>query len=201
MAAVTAKSEAPKGHDYSAQDFGKLFLKESAKDIVKNSDRRDFFHNLVKSGTAHALRGGLVKVGLQDHLAQGIADHYTIAYELLKKNPSLTGRDLTVFLLKKGIAIARMGNVDDKLTCGISVAVLAVSIVKATGMLLATAPTGGTTTPVLLLQVSEVVMDAYSMNADCKITETIERKVNETAQPVYMWFHNGITEWMGVPRF
>lgn len=198
---MAAQSEKPKGRNDSAQEFGKLFLKESAKEIVKNSDKREFFHSLVKAGTGHALRGGLVKVGLPDHLAQGIADHYTIAYELLKKNNALTGRDLSAFLLKKGIAIARIGNADDKLTCGISVAVLAVSIVKATGTLLAAAPTGGATTPALLLQVSEVVMDAYSMNVDCKLSETIERKVNETAQPMYMWFYNGINEWMGVPRF
>ncbi|MFS8038069.1 hypothetical protein ACI7BZ_14110 [Xanthobacter sp. AM11] len=186
-------------HDYSTQGFAEVLMKQSAEDILKGSKKRDFFHNMVKAGTSHALRGGLVKIGLPDHIAQGIGDHYTIAYELINGGKVLSGRELAVFLAQKGIAIARMGNAQDNLTCGISVAVLAVSIVKTTGALLAEAPTGGAATPILLVEVGQVVLDAYSMNQDCKLTDAVNRKITETAQPMYMWLENGIKQWMGVP--
>lgn len=172
------------------------FLETPIKDLVQGSDKKDLFENAVKKGSAHALRCGLIRVGLPDHLARGLSDQYIAAYELVKGSPNLTRTKLSIILSEKLIGIMRMGNTDNRIGCAISVAVVSVGIVKSTGAILAAAETGGALSGLVVVSAAELVSDLYGMDKECRFSEKISHEIEQNSQAAYMWLDNGIQEFI-----
>ncbi len=190
--------ETPKSQFGATRTFEQL-LRQSAKEIIKGSSKKEFFQNLAKKGTAKVIKSGLAKSGLPDYVSDGIGDQYTVAYELVLAagKGRIPARKLAEILTSKGLGMAKLANGNHRLTCAISIGYVAVSISKAAGALLATEGTVGVAGGATLVEVGSLMTDIYRMDTDCGISTAVKDKVDRVTLPFAAWLQNGVMQAVG----
>jgi hypothetical protein len=166
-----------------------------------SSETSKVIEKLVKTAAKHAVKLGLLKTELPAHVVSGLADQLAVAYDLIRESGAsgtLKPAKLAQILAQKGIGIGKMGSASRRWQCGIAIAVLSVSLWKATGALIEALGTEGLLTPVFLVEASFALSDAYSMDKVCGISEGIMEEIEDVVDPVYMWLENGIKSLYGV---
>lgn len=187
-----------------AQGTGSLFsavAQQSAKEIIRNSDMKTFFVSILVRAGIQGSKVGMSRADLPEHVIDGIADQFTVAWELVRTGNKLTPAGLQQMLIKKGLGIARIATGDQRVQCAISVGVVAVGVLKSTGALAAAEMTAGAGAGILLLQVAELMQGVYAMDQRCNISGAVKKTIEETTMPFYIWMHRGISELYRVPGY
>ncbi|TBW38445.1 hypothetical protein EYW49_09250 [Siculibacillus lacustris] len=169
---------------------------EAVKNLLKESDKYEFFHSIVKKGGAEALKIGVISAGQispqSEHLADGLSDHFTVVYEIGRSGLKLNPLKIAQLSGQFGVGIGKIMDKDSKHSCAISVGVVGIGVLKASGALLAAEPTLGAS----LVEVGSLGYDVYKMDEQCGISKEVNKKIEEKAMPMYMWFNDGIEKWI-----
>ncbi|MDR7037896.1 hypothetical protein J2X36_002649 [Methylobacterium sp. BE186] len=196
MASATEK-QSQKGGQSNVESLAKL-VKTPVKEIIKGSDKRDFWQAMVKKGTSEAVKAGLVNAGLSANTSEGIADQYTVAYELVlaakKGKGKISPGKLAEILAMKGLGIAKIADKNNIMKCGISAGYVGISASKTVGLLVATEASGGATGGALIAEVGELMYTVYQMDESCGISKTVKSKIDSAAQSAASSMYYGVME-------
>jgi len=158
---------------------------------------KEIFLKIIKKASKEGVKQGLTQGEIPAHVADGIADQYAFTYELLAKGYKITPEKLTIALAEAGLGIAKLPGGGAEYQCGISVALVGIGFFKAFRSAVAATASGGALTPLLLWEVGDLMDRVYKMDTKCGISEAVQKEAMERTTPAYMWFEQGIIQWIG----
>lgn len=184
---------------YDTHSLFSAVAQQSAKEIVRNSEMKTFFVSILVRAGIQGSKIGMSKADLPEHVIDGIADQFTVAWELVKTGNKLTPAGLSRILTEKALGVAKITTGDQRVQCGISVAVAAIGVLKSAGALAAAKATFGAGAGLVLIEVAGLMQGVYDMDRTCNISGAVRQKVEEKTTPFFMWMHREIYQLYRVP--